>query len=294
MSFEIDLERDIAAPKNRVLTAFMYDWLTADPWTTEIAPVDGVAGAYRITIMSPDGASAVRSDVNVTRSGDLTEITFTSINENGWFRGRVTAEANGATSTTLRAHVKVLPSPNGLDKPQYEQIVRSLLDRVTAIAQLLDAPGRQLRREVLDAVAPVVAERHVPVVPTRDEIGKSIDVRRDDPEFIKRLDDVWRENSDMLKKLAGSNPQHLRHYPVAVHARGPAVRVVNRAVARYVMARGDVIGYSTPGSWLDPASNTSPKAHLLIVPLDASATNYPRSINGVPVRITRSPMPELL
>ena len=90
-----------------------------------------------------------------------------------------------------------------------------------------------------------------------------------------------------------SGTNQLRRYPVTVRARGKAERLApGQSVLQWFIARtkvwGAVHGHCGPGNWLDTPTNTEPQAHLLFVPMDARAQDYPRSLNGVPVRILRT------
>src|SRR4051794_19773377 len=84
----------------------------------------------------------------------------------------------------------------------------------------------------------------------------------------------------------------IRHSAVCVNARGPAVRLASRNVDRYLVGRmteGDVLRYSKPGDWGDPTVGDCAPAFLFVVPEGSHARHYPRSINSVPVKITRRP-----
>ena len=70
-----------------------------------------------------------------------------------------------------------------------------------------------------------------------------------------------------------------------VRARGPAVREPRKSIVQYIIermeSRGDISEFIVRN---DPADGT-----ILAVPANADARQYPRAINGSPVKIARFP-----
>ena len=291
MAIVVTAERSLSASPTRVLAAALYDVLTADPRPARIQPRRGAPAGYEVVITVPETGAEIVGNLSVHQNASATDIDFSNNTSQGVVKGkfRITMQSDGSSKLTVTSRLQpsaLATRENLVSQSGEEEKFRLILDRVEWISQLIGAPGRQLRQDVLATVAPIVEEAGGRKLPSRHEIEREIEHARANPDLRGSIDRIMQEEKELLDLSRRSRSQ-LRHYAVTVQARGPAVRVVNRAVVRYAMARGDVLGYAMPGQWIDPKTDTSPDAHLLLVPLSANAKNYPRSINGTAVRITR-------